>query len=246
VRPSRSCLRSDLLSFFCRSYSHQKTFVIPSLEEDVADIVSSFAELSNTQAAKVITYRAEQHAALDLPDFHTFFNDSWVFVVKCEIICRRMIVGLRGTVVGQVSIYSQVFECGKMTYLNFRLSCFFKPSTKYGYLGLRNLLKTNCGTLRRSHRSCNTWQTFSLTQPCGILLSSSLNRRKLFSVLYHLPIPKPRQPPGSQDLRNRFLLLSPVYQVMVAVRGRSIFASKKGRTTLFLLLLMCWSCSWII
>jgi vacuolar protein sorting-associated protein 54 len=109
VRRSRSCLRSDLQSFFYRSYSHQKTFVIPSLKEDVVDILSSFAELSNTQAAKVITYRAEQHAALDLPDFLTFFNDSWAFVVKCEVICRRMIVGLRGTVVGQVGLFSQVF-----------------------------------------------------------------------------------------------------------------------------------------
>jgi vacuolar protein sorting-associated protein 54 len=75
---------------------------IPALEEDLADIVSSSAELSNTQAARVISLRAEQHAALDLADFLTFFNDSWAFVIKSETISRRMIVGLRGTVVGQV------------------------------------------------------------------------------------------------------------------------------------------------
>lgn len=97
------------LSEAIKSHS-QKSFVIPSLEEDVADIISSFAELSNTQAAKVITYRAEQHAALDLPDFLTFFNDSWAFVVKCEVICRRMIVGLRGTVVGQAKLFLQAFH----------------------------------------------------------------------------------------------------------------------------------------
>lgn len=31
-----------------------------------------------------------------------FFNESWRFVVGCEVICRRMIVGLRGAVVSQV------------------------------------------------------------------------------------------------------------------------------------------------
>ena len=82
----------------------QKITDIPVLQEDLADIVSSSAELSNTQAAKVISYRAEQHAALELADFLVFFNDSWAFVVKCEVLSRRMIVGLRGTVVGQVSV----------------------------------------------------------------------------------------------------------------------------------------------
>lgn len=72
------------------------------MQEDLSDIVSSAAELSNTQAAKVIACRAEQHAVLDLADFLTFFSDSWSFVIKCETLCRRMIVGLRGTVVGQV------------------------------------------------------------------------------------------------------------------------------------------------
>lgn len=82
----------------------QKITDIPALQEDLADIVSSSAELSNTQAAKVISYRAEQHAALELADFLVFFNDSWAFVVKCEVLSRRMIVGLRGTVVGQVTV----------------------------------------------------------------------------------------------------------------------------------------------
>ena len=82
----------------------QKITDIPALQEDLADIVSSSAEFSNTQAAKVISYRAEQHGALELPDFLVFFNDSWAFVVKCEVLSRRMIVGLRGTVVGQVNV----------------------------------------------------------------------------------------------------------------------------------------------
>jgi vacuolar protein sorting-associated protein 54 len=73
-----------------------------SIQDELADILSSSAELSNTQAAKVISLRADQHATLELADFLVFFNESWGFVVKCEIICRRMIVGLRGVVVSQV------------------------------------------------------------------------------------------------------------------------------------------------
>jgi len=88
----------------------QKVTDVPALEEDLADIVCSSAELSNTQAAKVISCRAEQHSALELVDFLTFFNDSWAFVIKCETICRRMIVGLRGTVVGQVNRFYLALE----------------------------------------------------------------------------------------------------------------------------------------
>jgi vacuolar protein sorting-associated protein 54 len=77
-----------------------------SMQDELADILSSAAELSNTQAAKVISLRADQHATLELADFLVFFNESWGFVVKCEIICRRMIVGLRGVVVSQVCIQS--------------------------------------------------------------------------------------------------------------------------------------------
>ena len=93
-----------------RSECNQRITNIPAVQEDLSDIVTTIAELSNTQAAKVISYRAEQHAALEFADFLTFFNDSWSFVIKCETICRRMIVGLRGTVVGQVSL-SEIFFC---------------------------------------------------------------------------------------------------------------------------------------
>ncbi|KAF8809089.1 Vps54-domain-containing protein [Phlegmacium glaucopus] len=93
-----------------KGHLRQKITDIPALQEDLADIVSSSAELSNTQAAKVISYRAEQHAALELADFLVFFNDSWAFVVKCEVLSRRMIVGLRGTVVGQAKLFLQSFH----------------------------------------------------------------------------------------------------------------------------------------
>jgi vacuolar protein sorting-associated protein 54 len=80
------------------------------LQEELSDILSSAAELCNTRAASIISLRSEEHAALDLPDFLEFFSESWSFVVKCEVICRRMIVGLRGVVAGQVSATSYLVE----------------------------------------------------------------------------------------------------------------------------------------
>jgi hypothetical protein len=75
---------------------------LPSLQEELSDILSSAADLSNKLVAKVIGYRSEQHAQLDLPSFLGIFNESWSFVIKCEVICRRMIMGLRGVILGQV------------------------------------------------------------------------------------------------------------------------------------------------
>lgn len=142
--------------WFPRSELNQNITNIPAVQEDLADIVSTTAELSNTQAAQVISYRAEQHAVLELADFLTFFNDSWSFVIKCETICRRMIVGLRGTVVGQVRFH--VCFPFQMTLNEIRLkrrNFSFKPSTKHEYPNLQNLLKTSCGIPQRSHLDYN-------------------------------------------------------------------------------------------
>ncbi|KAJ7685448.1 Vps54-like protein-domain-containing protein, partial [Mycena polygramma] len=86
-----------------------------TLQDELSDILSSAAELANTQAAKLITLRSEQHAVLSLPDFFTFFNDSWSFVVKCEVICRKMIVGLRGVVISQSKTFLQTFHQARLT-----------------------------------------------------------------------------------------------------------------------------------
>jgi len=52
--------------------------------------------------SKVLSTRADQHTKLDLREFVEVFNECWSFVVHCEVICQRMIVGLRGVVVSQV------------------------------------------------------------------------------------------------------------------------------------------------
>lgn len=73
------------------------------VQEELSDILSSAADLSNKLVAKVISYRSEQLTQLDLPSFLVFFNQSWDFVIRCETMCRRMIMGLRGTILSQAS-----------------------------------------------------------------------------------------------------------------------------------------------
>ena len=60
--------------------------------------------------SSVISLRSAEHAQLGLPAFLDLFNESWAFVVRCEVIARRMIVGLRGVVVSQAKLFLQAFH----------------------------------------------------------------------------------------------------------------------------------------
>ena len=121
---------------------------VVALQEDLADILSSAGELANARAAKVITARTEQHTALDLQSFWTLFNVSWDFVVKSEVICRRMIVGLRGVVVSQVSNHAPVYVAYRHDAV-IRPKRFYKPSTNNGFLNQLSWSKMNSGARRR-------------------------------------------------------------------------------------------------
>lgn len=60
----------------------------------------------------MLNVRSEEHAKLDLRDFYELFTKTWDFVVRTEVLSRRMIVGLRGAIIGQVSATSG--DCDKM------------------------------------------------------------------------------------------------------------------------------------
>ncbi|KAK2466748.1 hypothetical protein APHAL10511_001006 [Amanita phalloides] len=85
------------------------------LQADLNDILCSVTEVAHIQMARVITSRTEQHAALELPQFLAFFHESWEFVIRCETLCRRMIVGLRGAVVSQAKAFLQAFHQVRLT-----------------------------------------------------------------------------------------------------------------------------------
>ncbi|KAJ2934914.1 hypothetical protein H1R20_g2201, partial [Candolleomyces eurysporus] len=89
--------------------------LIPPIEEDLNDFLSSSCELANTTVAKVVAFRSEKHAKLELPEFMDFFNTSWAFVVRCEVISKRMIIGLRGTVVSQAKLWLQTFHQARIS-----------------------------------------------------------------------------------------------------------------------------------
>ncbi|KAI0064444.1 Vps54-domain-containing protein [Artomyces pyxidatus] len=83
---------------------------LTAIHDTLVDILASSTELANVLTSKVFAARAEQHAKLELQEFVELFNESWSFVVRCEVICRHMIVGLRGVVVSQAKTFLQTFH----------------------------------------------------------------------------------------------------------------------------------------
>ncbi|KZO95785.1 Vps54-domain-containing protein [Calocera viscosa TUFC12733] len=85
------------------------------LSSDLSDIVVAVAEATNSRVSRIVALRQEQHAALDLKDFMPVFNISWDFVVKCETLSRRMIAGLRGTMISQSKAFLLSFHATRLT-----------------------------------------------------------------------------------------------------------------------------------
>jgi hypothetical protein len=88
------------------------------IHDSLYDTLSSSAGSANVLTSKVISARAGQHVKLDFREFLETFNECWNFVVRCEIIGRKMVVGLRGTVVSQVRVEAQSWKCVGLTYLD--------------------------------------------------------------------------------------------------------------------------------
>ncbi|KAI0705950.1 Vps54-like protein-domain-containing protein [Cytidiella melzeri] len=108
-------LQNTIIIEVLDSIHQPKGLDVSALREELGDVLSSAGELANARAAKVISLRTEQHTSLDLKEFWIFFNVSWDFVVKTEIICRRMIVGLRGVVVSQSKTFLQAFHQSRLS-----------------------------------------------------------------------------------------------------------------------------------
>ncbi|KAH9989944.1 Vps54-like protein-domain-containing protein [Russula vinacea] len=83
---------------------------LTAIHDSLFDTLFSAAESANVLTSKVLSARAEQHVKLDLREFVEIFNECWSFVVRCEVTCKRMIVGLRGVVVSQAKSFLQAFH----------------------------------------------------------------------------------------------------------------------------------------
>lgn len=65
--------------------------------------------MANSRMAKVVMVRSDQHASLPLKDFLVVFNEGWSFIIRCEVMARKMIVGLRGVMMSQVLVQVQQY-----------------------------------------------------------------------------------------------------------------------------------------
>lgn len=81
-----------------------------SLDSEILDVVHAAAELAHLRFSKVIAVRSDLHSTLPLAEFLEIFDLSWGFVVECEVLCQRMIVGLRSVLIGQAKSFLQNFH----------------------------------------------------------------------------------------------------------------------------------------
>lgn len=82
---------------------------------DLQDVVHAAAELANVRFAKIVSARAEMHACLALADLVDLCDLSWAFIVQCEVICTRMVVGLRGVLMSQSKSWLAHFHQRQIT-----------------------------------------------------------------------------------------------------------------------------------
>jgi vacuolar protein sorting-associated protein 54 len=75
-----------------------------ALQSELVDGVQAVAELINVRIARLVASRSEVHSHLTLEEFWVIFQETWQFVLDCEVVCRKMIVGLRGVIVSQVGL----------------------------------------------------------------------------------------------------------------------------------------------
>ncbi|CDZ97217.1 Vacuolar sorting protein VPS45 [Phaffia rhodozyma] len=86
-----------------------------TIKTELSDVLSQAAELANSRASKIMGVRNEQHASLELDNFIETFDEAWNFVLSCEVICRKMIVGLRGTMVVQAKMFLQNYHSQRLS-----------------------------------------------------------------------------------------------------------------------------------
>ena len=86
------------------------TGVPTSLPAKLSEVVVASAEQAHSLCARLLSLRATTHAALELPPFLIVFQLCWGFVLASEQLCRKMIVGLRGTILGQAKGFLATFH----------------------------------------------------------------------------------------------------------------------------------------
>lgn len=137
---------------------------LTEMQDSLFDTLSSTVESANVLMSKVLSTRAEQHAKLDLREFVEVFNECWSFVVRCEVTCKRMIVGLRGVVVSQVCV-SPVPKRALIDSLD-RPNHSCRHSTNLASISPPSWSKMNSGVKQRFHLRYSRSSILSWMQQC--------------------------------------------------------------------------------
>lgn len=93
----------------------QKQITPIDLSEECSAVVFAVAELASVCCAKLLNARAEQNVNLPWPSFLELYNETSSFNVECEILCRTMIIALRGAANSQAKSYLSAFHSQRIT-----------------------------------------------------------------------------------------------------------------------------------
>ncbi|KAF8609922.1 Vps54-domain-containing protein [Ceratobasidium sp. AG-I] len=85
------------------------------LSEECSATVFAAAELASVCAAKLLNARAEQNVSLPWPSFLELYNETSTFNINSEILCRTMIIALRGAANSQAKAYLSTFHSQRIS-----------------------------------------------------------------------------------------------------------------------------------
>ncbi|CUA68120.1 Vacuolar protein sorting-associated protein 54 [Rhizoctonia solani] len=105
----------------CSTFTYQFSGKAPKQSEpiDLSDecsaVVFAAAELACGCCAKLLNARSEQNVGLPWLDFLELYNETSSFNIECEILCRTMIIALRGAVNSQAKAYLSTFHSQRIS-----------------------------------------------------------------------------------------------------------------------------------
>ncbi|WVR03759.1 hypothetical protein IAU60_000754 [Kwoniella sp. DSM 27419] len=82
---------------------------------NLSDVLVSACELAHSRSSKILSVRAEQHAALSIEEFVEIFKENWEFILATEQVAGRMIVSLRGVTASQARGFLVSYHAKRLT-----------------------------------------------------------------------------------------------------------------------------------
>ncbi|CAE6476390.1 unnamed protein product [Rhizoctonia solani] len=93
-----------------KDITDQKQIEPIDLADECSAVVFAVAELASVCCAKLLNARSEQNVGLPWSDFLELYNETSSFNIECEILCRTMIIALRGAANSQAKAYLSAFH----------------------------------------------------------------------------------------------------------------------------------------